>query len=176
MGTDKIMETNKLKFLTLLIICCALLIWGCKDGVRAEQPAPDFTLKRISGDPVSLKQFRGNIVLLDFWATWCPPCRQSIPELIELQKKYKDKGLVVLGISVDDPHMVNDNYLRAFMEKFRINYRVLRSTDDVLRDYFGTKEFPIPTMFIIDRNGKINRKMEGFRPGYLEKLLKELIQ
>jgi cytochrome c biogenesis protein CcmG/thiol:disulfide interchange protein DsbE len=170
------MKIDRLKFSTLLIIWCALLIMGCKDGVMAEQSAPDFTLERISGDPVSLKQFKGNIVLLDFWATWCPPCRQSIPELVKIQEKYRDEGLVVLGISVDDPKMVNNNYLRAFIEKFKINYRILRSTDNVLRDYFGSKEFPIPTMFIINRNGKIINKVEGFRPGYLEKILKTLIQ
>ena len=170
------MKIYRLKVFTLLFIWCALLIGGCNNGVRAEQLAPDFTLQRISGDPVSLKQFKGNIVLLDFWATWCPPCRKSIPELVELQEKHKDKGLVVLGISVDDPHMVNDNYLRAFMEKFRINYRILRSTNEVEKDYFGAKEFPIPTMFIIGKDGKIIKKMEGFRPGYLDKMLKTLIQ
>ncbi|MBN2062501.1 MAG: TlpA family protein disulfide reductase [Deltaproteobacteria bacterium] len=170
------MKTNTFKILVLMFIWCALMTYGCKDRARAELTDPDFTLQSISGDSVSLKQFSGKVVLLDFWATWCPPCRQSIPELVEIQGRYRHKGLVILGISVDDPGMVNDDYLRAFSEKFKMNYRVLRGSENVIRDFFGTREFPIPTMFIIDSDGKIVKKMEGFRPGLLEKTLKALIQ
>ena len=73
--------------------------------------APDFSLPDLSGKTVSLEQFRGKVVLLDFWATWCPPCRMTIPLLINLQEQYGKKGLIILGVSIDDPRKVKDKDL-----------------------------------------------------------------
>ncbi|RLB31118.1 MAG: hypothetical protein DRH11_13775 [Deltaproteobacteria bacterium] len=99
----------------------------------------------------------------------------SIPELVELQEKYRDSGLVVIGISLDDPGRVSDSDLLAFKEKLKINYKVLRANYDVVKNYFGTENMSIPTMFIIDRKGRILEKHVGFRPGLLEESLRKLL-
>ena len=113
--------------------------------------------------------------MLDFWATWCPPCRGSIPELVSLQEKYDEKGLVILGISLDDPRTTPDRYLQAFKRKFRINYAVLRFTPGVISDYFKEETPSIPTMFIIDRKGQIRDRIVGFRPGKVEASLSKIL-
>ena len=99
----------------------------------------------------------------------------SIPEMVKLQEKFGEKGLVILGISMDDPQMVTDEQLRVFKEKVGINYSVLRVNRQVLQDYFGNEQISIPTMFVIDRDGKIRDKLVGFRPGALEKSVSEIL-
>jgi len=146
-----------------------LFNFGCQREVEADPAAPDFSLSDLSGRMTSLEQHRGSVVLLDFWATWCPPCRMSIPEIIKLHEKFGGKGLVIFGISMDDPRMVNDEQLRVFKEKAGINYSVLRVNRQILQDYFGDEQISIPTMFVIDRDGMIRDKLVGFRPGALEK-------
>ncbi|MBW1722017.1 MAG: TlpA family protein disulfide reductase [Deltaproteobacteria bacterium] len=145
---------------------------ACRSGSEGGRAAPDFSLEDLSGELVSLSDFRGKVVLVDFWATWCPPCRQSIPELVQLQKKYREKGLVVLGISLDDPQMISSKSLQAFGEAFGINYNILRGNQKVVLDFFGKAETAIPTMFVINREGFIVDKHVGFRPGSLEESLK----
>ena len=129
----------------------------------------------LSGKMRSLSEYKGRVVILDFWATWCLPCRMSIPKLVELQERYREKGLVVLGISVDDPQQATDEYLRAFKEKFEMNYTVLRHNTKVMADYFGNGATAIPTMFLVDREGKVRDKIVGFRPGALEKSLENIL-
>lgn len=153
-----------------------LLIFGCQKEIGAGSAAPSFSLLDLSGNVVSLEEHHGKIVLLDFWATWCPPCRMSIPELVKLQDEYRNKGLVVLGISMDDPGRVNDEYLLGFKEKARINYPILRPNMAVIRNYFGHEAPALPTMFVIDREGEIINKVVGFRPGVLEKFLAGLLE
>jgi peroxiredoxin len=160
---------------TLTCLILFLLFYGCDKEVDAWQTAPDFSLKDLSGNEVSLTQYRGHIVLLDFWATWCPPCRLSIPELVDLQKKYGDQGVVILGISMDDPQMFSDKYLLAFKEKFKINYTILRANNKVAMDYFGTGNMAIPTLFVINKEGKIVDKHMGYLPGAVEESLKKLL-
>lgn len=138
--------------------------------------APDFALRDLKGNLVTLGQFRDRIVLLDFWATWCPPCRKAIPELVSLQTQYRAKGLQVLGISLDDPALVRDADLRAFARKYRINYPVLRITPPVMQAYFGPKPPPIPTLFLIDRQGRILNHFVGFSPAALRGALEKALE
>lgn len=152
-----------------------LFLYGCDKEVEALQTAPDFTLRSLNGDSVSLKKYREKIVLLDFWATWCAPCRLSIPELVELQEKYRDQGVVVLGISMDDPQMFPDKYIFAFKEKFKMNYTILRADQKVAMDYFGTANMAIPTLFVINREGEIADKIVGYAPGAVERSLKKVL-
>ena len=102
------------RFSLFALIGLALVVCACNNNAGARPPAPDFKLLDIQGKEVSLSQFRGLPVILDFWATWCPPCRMSIPELVKIQEKYKDKGLVILGLSLDDPAHASNAYLREF--------------------------------------------------------------
>jgi peroxiredoxin len=142
---------------------------------KARPAAPDFILPDLSGNEVSLKQFKGQIVLLDFWATWCLPCRRSIPELIDIQEKYEDQDLVILGVSVDDPRKANDNVLLAFKKRYKINYSILRVTRSVGIDYFGNTQMAIPTLFVIDREGGVASKIVGYQPGVVERELNKLL-
>ena len=160
---------RKIFYTTCLVI--PVLILGCSRDADTEVMAPDFSLKDLSGNTVSLNQYRGNVVLLDFWATWCTPCRSSIPELVELQKRYRDRGLVILGISVDDPEMANNKYLSAFKEKYKINYTILRADQKVTRKYFGNSNFSVPTLFVVNSEGVVVDMHVGFMPGTVEKSL-----
>jgi peroxiredoxin len=165
---------RKIIYSSLLII--PVLLSVCGNNTDPNINAPDFTLKDLSGNSVSLHQYRGKVVLLDFWATWCLPCRHSIPELVELQDKYRDKGLVVIGISVDDPLQVNNNYISAFMEKYRVNYTILRADQKTTVRYFGNGSYAIPTTFFINRDGMIVNKGMGFIPGAVEKSLTKILK
>ena len=162
----------------MVIITSVLLLtglWGCMNGGDSEQNAPNFSLTALSGKESTLEEHRGNVVVLDFWATWCPPCRMSIPELIRMQEQYRDEGLVILGVSLDNPKRASDSFLMAFKEKYGINYKILRYDDDIMRDYFGSRRPAIPTVFVIDREGKIKAKVVGFRPQALELAVKETL-
>lgn len=128
-------------------------------SVQMGSIAPDFKLQDLDGGEVTLQQYRGKVVLLEFWATWCPPCRATVPELVAIQKKYRDRDFAVLGISVDD----QGNDLRAqlsdFSRKFHVNYPILMGNDEVERDY---KIWSIPRSFLIDKNGKIRDSYSGY--------------
>lgn len=137
--------------------------------------APDFSIKDISGNIVSLEDFKGKIVLLDFWATWCPPCNQTIPELIDLQKKYQDKGLVVLGVSIDDINQTDNAKMADFVNSKKINYTILRANEKIMTDYCGSTRPHIPLLFFIDGNGMIVDTHQGYEAGALEKKLKEVM-
>ncbi len=119
--------------------------------------APSFSLPDLGGRSVSLADFRGKVVVLDFWATWCPPCRREIPDFIALQKQYGTEGLQIVGIALDEPEKV-----QAFARQNGMNYPVLLGTDDVAMRYGGIEG--IPTTFIIDRGGRIVNRLEGYRP------------
>ncbi len=124
------------------------------------QAAPGFRLMDIEGHAVSLSDFRGKVVILDFWATWCPPCRREIPDFIALQSQYKSRGLQIVGVALDEPGKV-----KGFADYNGMNYPVLLGNDDVSAEYGGISG--IPTTFIIDRKGNIVQKFEGFTPKQL---------
>ena len=121
--------------------------------------APDFALKDPDGKEVKLSDYKGKVVILDFWATWCPPCREGIPDLVSIQSKYKN-NLVVIGISLDDESTQGD--IPSFMKSFGINYPVVFGTMDVVNDYGNIEA--IPTSFIIDQSGKIINSHIGLVP------------
>lgn len=112
--------------------------------------APDFTLNDASGKPVTLSEFRGKVVLLNFWATWCPPCRIEIPWFSEFQEAYGDSDLVVLGVSLDEDGWKS---VKPYMEAKGMSYRVMVGNDDLASLYGGLKA--LPTTLIIDRSGRI---------------------
>ena len=119
------------------------------------RPAPDFTLPQLDGQQLQLSSYRGKVVLLDFWATWCVPCRAEIPQFIELQKKYGDRGLQIIGVSMDD----GPEPVRTFYEQFHMNYPVVMGTAKTGEQYGGVLGLPIA--FVISRDGLIHSKKIG---------------
>ncbi len=158
-----------------IILLFAGISFSCKNKVKANSIAPDFVLLDLKNRPVSLKDYKGKLVLLDFWATWCYACRMSIPELIDLQKRYKEKGLCILSISLDSPEYVTNEELLKFKKMMGINYRILRANMKVINDYFDDEKPVIPTMFVIDRDGRIKAKIIGFNPVALREILRRLL-
>ncbi len=121
--------------------------------------AADFALKTLDGKTVKLSDYKGKIVIIDFWATWCPPCRKGIPDLVEIQKQYKDK-VVVIGISLDQQNTIKD--LEPFIKQYGINYPVVLGDQKVVMDYGNIQA--IPTSFIIDQAGNIVDTHVGLVP------------
>src|SRR5215469_12756522 len=118
--------------------------------------APDFELTSLDGRKVKLSDYRGKAVLLNFWATWCSPCKVEMPWFVDLQKKYGNNGLVVLGIAMDDS---DNSKIAEFASQMGVNYPVLLGTDKVSEQY-GNVQF-LPTTFYIDREGRIIGKGTG---------------
>lgn len=119
--------------------------------------APNFKLIDLDGNEISLLKYRGKIVFLNFWATWCPPCRTEIPGFVQLYEKYKDKGMQIIGISLD--RTGKDNVLN-FIKKYKINYPVVLATMKLYKDYEPGRF--IPTTIVIDQNGNIRYKHVGY--------------
>ena len=122
------------------------------------QPAPAFLLSDLDGNVVSTAQWQGKVVLLNFWATWCPPCREEIPILEELAKKYKD-SLQIVGVSLDDDSPAE---VRQFAKAFHINYPVVMWSRELVAEYGGVPA--LPTTFLINKDGRIVQKHEGLYP------------
>jgi peroxiredoxin len=120
-----------------------------KDAANLK-PAPDFTLQDSNGATVSLADYRGKVVLLNFWATWCGPCKIEIPWFMEFEQQYKNKGFEVLGVSMDDDGW---EAVKPYITEKKMNYRVVLGNDSVAKDYGGIDA--LPTTFVINQDGKI---------------------
>lgn len=141
-------------------------------NILDDRKAPGFTLKSTSGENISLANYAGKVVIIDFWATWCGPCRIGIPDLVEIQNEYKDQ-VVIIGISLDQDNTKRN--IIPFMQEFKINYPVVYGTRQVVLDYGNIQA--IPTTFIIDPQGNIVDRYIGLAPKsyYVEKI-KSLIK
>jgi len=161
-------KRNALVFIALVVAILAMLASGkYLDRARRHGPlklvgdvqgvaAPDFTLTSLDGRKVKLSDFRGKAVLLNFWATWCPPCKVEMPWFEDLQRQYGNAGLVVLGVAMDDTEPAK---IAKYANELGVNYPVLLGTNQVSDDY-GDVQY-LPTTFYIGRDGTIVDKMTG---------------
>jgi len=152
----------------VLCMLIAMPTAGCMD--RNEQPgaqtAPDFTLQDLNGNTVSLSDFKGKVVLLEFWTTWCPSCRAAIPGLEKLHRSYKDKGLVVLSVSMD---FGGWEELKSFIAQRGITYMVLKGNDEVAAQY---KLRTIPLLLIVNKEGGVAKRYLGI--GSVDEMEKDI--
>ncbi len=159
----------KMKLLSRVLFVCAaagaLLVAGCgkkEEAMKAvpELPvlrkAPAWVLKDVDGREVKAGDYAGKVVVVDFWATWCPPCRKEIPEYVALQEKYRARGLVILGFSVDELPPAD---VKTFGKQFKVNYPLLMADGDTAEAFGGVEG--LPTAFVIDRAGNIRHVKLG---------------
>ena len=158
-----------------LCTVAAIALMFAAPHLRAEPikptPAPAWKLMDVNGNLVSSDQFSGKVGVLDFWATWCPPCRAEIPGYVELQKKYAADGLVFIGVSVDEDGPKRQALVKKFIADHGINYSILFADQGVVSAFGGIDA--IPTTFIIDRDGRIRNKKVGAEatPDYEKEIL-----
>ena len=125
-------------------------------GAGGEATAPEWALPGLDGKTVQLSDFKGKVVVLNFWATWCPPCRREIPDLVALHNKYADQGVVVIGVSLDEGGAA---VVKSFATKSGIHYPLVMGDPQTAQAYGGISA--IPTTFIISRDGKLAGSIEG---------------
>ncbi len=163
------MKRNPLILVVVAAIVAAMLFFGLH-SVRTNRPAsslsrqvrgqlaPDFDLKSLDGKKVKLSDFRGKAVLLNFWATWCGPCKIEMPWFVELQKQYGPDGLQIVGVAMDDS---SDEDIAKFTKEMGVNYPVLLGTEAVGESYGGVSV--LPTTFFVDRDGKVVAREFGLQ-------------
>ena len=128
------------------------------NGPKEGRLAPDFDLASLDGRQISLSEFRGKVVILDFWATWCKPCKLELPHFVALQQEFDKEVLQIIGISLDK---VSSDEVASFVKEWKIPYIVVMGNGEVARSYGGIRG--IPTTFVIDKQGNIYKKYIGYR-------------
>ncbi len=154
--------------IVVVMVVTLMLVFGIRKSRRAVPPtqatttemkiAPDFTLQSLDGKTVHLSDFRGKAILLNFWATWCEPCKVEMPWIVDLQQKYASEGLQVVGVAMDD---ASPDEIAKFTRQMGVNYPVVIGKDAVA-DSYGGLPF-LPTTFYIGRDGKIVDKVLGIK-------------
>lgn len=170
--------------LWVALASCALAVDGANATAVPQVPAllarsslpilgkaPSWVLRDVEGNEVKAGDFKGKVVVIDFWATWCPPCRKEIPDYIAWQKKYAERGLVILGFSLDEAPAAE---VKAFGEKMKVNYPLFMADAPTVEAFGGIEA--LPTSFVIDREGNIRlRKVGLMDPEAYEKLIESLL-
>jgi peroxiredoxin len=128
--------------------------------------APEFILKNLSGEIVKLEQFRGDYILLNFWATWCPPCVKEMPSMERLQQKFKDKGIRVVAISLDKEPQAK---VAAFVARLNLSFPILLDPDGIVSDPYGANA--LPSTFILNPDGRVIAAAKGERDWYGEEAI-----
>jgi peroxiredoxin len=144
--------------ITLLVVSglCA----AASHAELTESPAPDFTLKSNAGENLKLSEFRGDVVMINFWASWCGPCRQEMPLLDELYNNYKPLGFTILGVNVEE----DSDKAKAVLKDIPVNFPVLFDTQNTVSRLYNV--VAMPSTVLVDREGKVRYLHKGYKPGY----------
>lgn len=155
------------QLLSLGLAAC-LLATAAASAAPLQGPAPDFTLKSAGGENLKLSEFRGQVVLLNFWASWCGPCRQEMPALDELHRRYAPLGFTVLGVNVEqDPTQA-----MAMLRERPVSFPVLFDSGNTVSRLYQVSA--MPSTVIVDRNGNMRYLHKGYQPGYEQRYLEQV--
>lgn len=131
---------------------------------------PDYEVPTIDGRTIKLSDYRGKVLVMDFWATWCPPCRQETPQLARIASQNQARGVEVIGMHIDDRGRSTPKAIRTFIDYFKINYTVGMATDDMFTSYLGTEEDTIPQTLVFDRKGRVVLHLIGYTDDHAKQL------
>lgn len=167
-------NVRALRRLVLLVIV-VFTLFSCQSGNKTTVPvvgnkAPEFSIKDINGRKIDINSLKGKVVLIEFWATWCPPCRRSIPEMETLYERFLDKDFALIAISLDEGSNAVET-VKNFAMEYNMTYPIAVDTGEVSKLYQVTS---IPTIFLIDKSQKIVKRYMGFSPGLGEELSRQI--
>jgi cytochrome c biogenesis protein CcmG, thiol:disulfide interchange protein DsbE len=167
------MRTRALLPALALILAFSFVLANAASAVSTGSRAPEIGLSDFNGQPVRLRSLRGKVVIVDFWASWCAPCREELPVLNRLQERYREQGLVVIGVNVDN-ELRN---ARTFLRRTHVDFRVVHDPEKEVADRYNPPR--MPSSYVVDRRGVIRHVHEGFRSGdaaVLEREVRDLLR
>lgn len=150
------------------LVICVFAASSLASSNMAGRPAPDFALKSSTGTNMRLSELRGDVVMINFWATWCGPCRQEMPLLDELYQRYNRVGFNLLGVNIDD----DSNRAMAMINELGVEFPVLFDARKEVSKMYDVDAMPVTVL--VDREGNIRYVHQGYKPGYEEKYLNEV--
>jgi peroxiredoxin len=158
----------KIKNLTLGLVVTVFAATSLASSDLEGQVAPDFALKSSSGENLRLSEYRGNVVMINFWATWCGPCRQEMPLLDELYKRYERVGFSLLGVNIDD----DSRRAMQMIEELGVSFPVLFDARKEVSELYEVEAMPVTVL--VDREGNVRYVHHGYKPGYEDKYLDQV--
>jgi len=155
-------KTSNFRFSALLFVVVTMLFITQTATATPSGPAPDFTLKSRSGENIKLSELRGQVVMINFWASWCGPCRQEMPLLDQLYQRYRPMGFTLLGVNVEEDSSAADKVLK----EIPVSFPVLYDNKNQVSENYQVRA--MPSTVLIDRDGKVRYLHEGYKAGYEE--------
>jgi thiol-disulfide isomerase/thioredoxin len=134
----------------------------------SEATLPDFNIPTIDGRTIRFSDYRGKVLVVDFWATWCPPCQQETPALVKIANQFGPRGVEVLGLHIDDRGRSSQESIRAFVKQFGISYTVGLASDDMFIAYLGSEDDTIPQTLVFGRDGRLVAHLISYNPSSSE--------